>query len=112
MIASWSPGGAGTRNVSQSLAGAGTTEETITKVKVATEAGASLGKTAGIQKAEAKNLTGPLAGPLHRHPAAEAEAVAEDPAPAQKPQAAAHATPENASMSTDLTTLAQSASAG
>ncbi|KAK1630497.1 hypothetical protein QYE76_004812 [Lolium multiflorum] len=63
MIASRSPGGAGTRNVRQSLTGAGMTEGTITKVKVATEVGASLGKTAGIQKAEAKNLTGPLAGP-------------------------------------------------
>ncbi|KAK1650907.1 hypothetical protein QYE76_068712 [Lolium multiflorum] len=83
-----SPGGAGTRNVSQSLAGAGTTEETTTKVKVATEAGAILAKTAGIPKAEAKNLTGPLAGPLHRHPAAEAEAeaVAEDPAPLKNPR--------------------------
>ncbi|KAK1631944.1 hypothetical protein QYE76_006259 [Lolium multiflorum] len=63
MIASRSLGGAGTRSVSWSLAGAGTTEETITKVKVAIEAGASHEKTAGIQKAEAKNLTGPLAGP-------------------------------------------------
>ena len=100
------------QSVSQSPAVAGTTEETITKVKVAIEAGASLVKTAGILKAGAKNLTGPLAGPLHRHLVAEAEAVAEDPAPAQKPQAAAHATPENASMSTDLTTLAQNALAG
>jgi hypothetical protein len=97
--------------VSRSPAAAGTTEETITKVKVATEAGASHGKIAGNQREEAKNLTGPLAGLPHRHlvAEAEAEAVAEDLALAQKPRAAAHAMPENASMSTDLTTSAQNA---
>ena len=100
--------------MSRSPAEAGTTEETITKVKVATGAGVSRGKTTGNLKAEAKNLTCPLAGPLHHHPVAEAEAeaVAEDLVPAQKPRAAAHAMPENASTSTKLITLAQSASAG
>ncbi|KAK1611412.1 hypothetical protein QYE76_035085 [Lolium multiflorum] len=67
---------------------AGTTEETITKVKVATGAGASHGKIAGSQRAEAKNLTGPLADLPHHHlvAEAEAEAVAGDLVLAQKPR--------------------------
>ncbi|KAK1609039.1 hypothetical protein QYE76_032712 [Lolium multiflorum] len=58
-----SPGGVGMKIASRSPAGAGTTEATITKEKVATEAGVSRGKNAGNPRAEAKNPTDPLAGP-------------------------------------------------
>ncbi|KAK1616546.1 hypothetical protein QYE76_022063 [Lolium multiflorum] len=67
---------AGTKSARLSPAGAGTTEATVTKRKVATEAGASRGKNAGNLRAEAKNLTGPLAD-LPRHHPVEAEVEAE-----------------------------------
>ncbi|KAK1697110.1 hypothetical protein QYE76_013807 [Lolium multiflorum] len=58
MIVNLSPGGVGTKNASRSPAEAGTTEATITKVKVATEAGAR--ERRRESEAEAKNLTAPL----------------------------------------------------
>ncbi|KAK1683681.1 hypothetical protein QYE76_044529 [Lolium multiflorum] len=103
MITNLSPGGVGTRNASRSPAEAGTTEETITKVKVATGAGASHGKTAGNRRAEAKNLTGPLSSLPHHHQVeeveVEAEADAEDLALAQEPLAAPRVMHGNASTS-------------
>ena len=89
-------------------------EATAIRKKVATEAGVSSVKDVANLKAEAKGPTGPLADLPPHHPVeeVEAEAVAGDLAPAQKPRAAAHVMPENASMSTKLITLAQSASAG
>lgn len=105
------PEGAGMKNTSPSHAEAGTTEATDTKRKVATEVGVSRGKSVRNLKAEAGNLTGPLADLPHHHPMEEVEAEAEagGPALAQKPLAAARVTHGNVSTSTDPTTLAQSA---
>ncbi|KAK1648258.1 hypothetical protein QYE76_066063 [Lolium multiflorum] len=97
------PAGAGTKNVSPSPAEAGTTEATVTKEKVATKVGVSRRKDTGNPKAEAKYL------PPH-HPVEEVEAEAGDPAPAQSPFAMSCVMPGNVSTSTDLNTLAQSAS--
>ncbi len=64
--------------------------------------------------AEAKSLIAPLADFHPHHPVEEVEAEAEagDPAPAKNPLAMASVMHGNVSMNTDLTTLAQSASAG
>ena len=108
--------GAGTKNASLSLSPdeAGTMETTAITEKVVTEAGVSSKKGAEKRRAEAKNPTGPLADLPPHHPVEEVEAEAEagDPAPAQNPLAMARVMHGNVSMNTDLTTLAQSASAG
>ncbi|KAK1652093.1 hypothetical protein QYE76_069898 [Lolium multiflorum] len=109
-------GGVGTRSVTRSLAEAGTTKATRTMVKAAIEAGVSTVKDGETRMAEARGHTGPLAGLPHHHLAVEAEVEAEaaagDPALAQNPPATARVTRGNASTSTKLITLAQSALAG
>ncbi|KAK1631528.1 hypothetical protein QYE76_005843 [Lolium multiflorum] len=92
-------GEAGTKSAHLSHAGAGTTEATTTKVKGATEAGASRGSHVVSPKAE-DHLTGPLADLPHHHQVAaevEAEAEAGDPVPARNHPAVPPATPGIAS---------------
>jgi hypothetical protein len=101
---------------SRSLAEAGTTAAASTTGKAATEAGVNTAKGAENQRAEAKSQTDPLAGLPPHHLAVEAEVEAEaavgNLALAQSPPATARVTHGNVLTNTDLTTSAQSASAG
>ena len=103
--------GAGTKNARRSPAEAGTTEATAITKKVATEAEVIIKKGAVNLKVDAKGPTGPLADLPPHHLVEEVEAG--DLTPAQSlPPAMARAMHGNISTSTDLNTLAQSASAG